>query len=137
MIDPDRLTITRKRRQEGRCVACGVRCGCQVLCDDCKPGLNYCPSCETTRPRTTRLTSSICWPCRRKQLGQGTMAAYQARRRAQPHAQLAVVVRLIRKGLTYRQIGERIGLTRAGVRAIVFRARQRGQWPNIRKASAT
>src|SRR5689334_5981365 len=105
MIDPDVLAITRKRRQQGRCVACGTPSGRCAFCAACEPRFNWCPCCETFRERTRKETSSYCPTCdTARRPGHTTRPHYLAAERAKRHPKLFTILRLYRNQLPYTQI---------------------------------
>ena len=133
MIDADRLAITRKRRQQGRCVACGERCGCQVLCNACKGGLMYCPDCESTYPRRTEQRTSRRCPACRRTADRSVRARYLAGERARRHRSLTTIIQFYRDGLSYRQIGDALLVPLGTVASAVRQAKRKGQWPKTLK----
>lgn len=138
-IDPDILSIQRKRRQQRRCVACGVPTPRAALCVACRQTLRYCPRCECvhllgeTSQRETKQgrSTSYCLPCGnavrngRKQTRQGYLAEQQAR----THPQLPQMIKLYKRGLTYTQIADELGMNHGTLRAVIAHARQTDRWP--------
>jgi hypothetical protein len=139
--DPDLLAIQRKRRREKRCLSCGTPTPRASLCKTCREKWCYCPRCEAVYPeanasaRTRALgrCAIYCLPCsntmRREAAGRRTWATYLAERQAQQHPQLRNVIRLYRAGWTHDAIAPAVGLSRGGLASLIWRARQRGQWP--------
>lgn len=136
-IDPDILAIRRRRRQEGRCVACGVRSGRAALCDVCRATLAYCAACGATYPRRPGLavwcTSDYCTPCKvqyqREARGGVTCAEHSARLVARRQALLRQVIRLYRAGATYDAIATALDIPRSTLASVMTFARRRGEWP--------
>ena len=139
MIDTDLLAICRKRRQQGRCVACGVAVPRAALCKTCRATLRYCPRCEAVYPaEETSQRSTVngratayCLPCGnavRNKRGR-TRAQYLATLRAAEHPLLPRIRKLYRQGLTYVAIADTLGIPRGTLRAIVAYARKTGRWP--------
>lgn len=137
-IDPDILAIRRRRRQQGRCVACGKHAGIAVLCAGCRTTLVYCPRCEElrARPPGARHTCSslYCPPCNTQRSREyhgwhGTVAEYQERRRARRRELLPHVIRRYRAGENLSATARALGLTREEIDHMISQARTRGEWP--------
>ena len=141
MIDPDLQSIRRKRRQEKRCIACGVRVPRAALCKACRRALRYCPGCDAVYPAaqaSSRATSGgqsaiYCLPCsnalRNGKQARVTRPAYLQTMRATEHPQLRQIKRLYRQGLSYPQIADAIGMCRGTLSATIAHARKTGRWP--------
>jgi len=128
--DTDRRAITRKRRQEGRCVACGARCGCQVLCDICKSDLMYCPDCESTYSRRRdQRTSRPCLACRRKQRCDVPADQIAMLKHRRYQARLNRIVKHYRNGMPVKQIAQTVGSPVYALKTFIQRARASGAWP--------
>lgn len=137
MTDPDILAIARKRRQEGRCVACGRASGRRaVLCRLCAEAWRYCPRCEAVYDAALvagrdhgGYTSLYCPPCHNIMCNgpRQSRAAYLAQDRQ--HPRLKEIVRLYRKGLPYHEMAAALGMPLGTLSSIIVYARQTGRWP--------
>ena len=133
--DPDVLSIQRKRRQQGRCLRCGVKTR-GTLCIACRVAWRACPRCERVYDRRDAChngarPSCYCKPCHNIQVHGvcRTAAEDRARRRAAPHPLLPAIMRMYRRGLPSPEIGAALGISDNTVRQIITRARKNGQWP--------
>jgi hypothetical protein len=139
VIDPDILSIQRKRRQARRCVSCGISSPRTTLCGVCSATLRYCPRCERVYPREQTSqrstkdgrTTAYCLPCGNTvRRGDGTeWTTYAARQHARVHPKLAAVMKLYRAGLTHAAIAQAVEMNAGTLRALIYQARRRGQWP--------
>lgn len=138
--DPDLLVIRRKRRQEKRCINCGVPVPRAALCKACRQTLRYCPGCSAIYPAeqaSARITSGgqsaiYCLPCSntvRNGVRQ-PRADYLATMRAHQPPQLGRIKRLYKQGLSYPQIASAVGMNRGTLSAVIAHARKTGRWPN-------
>lgn len=138
-FDTDLLAIRRKRRQEKRCLACGVSTPRAALCMACRQTLRYCPRCEqlhslaetSQRSADSGRSTSYCLPCGntvRNKRGRD-WAAYLAEQRQQQHPKLPQIKRLYKQGLTYEQIADTLQMNRGTLRAVIAHARKTGRWP--------
>jgi hypothetical protein len=138
-IDPDLLAIRRRRRQAGRCVRCGATAGRAALCKACGADWRYCPKCENvyglaavrSRSAVEGRTTAYCTPCSRlirrhsiRSWDERTAAAERRRREL-----LKKVIPLYKKGMTFREIAARLGMTTGSLSGWIGYARRRGEWP--------
>lgn len=138
-IDPDILAITRRRRQEARCVACGRAVGRRaVVCKGCAVAWRYCPMCEAVydaalvRGRSLGgRTSMYCPPCHNVACNgpRRSRAMYLATIQGQQHPQLKQIMRLYRQGLPYREMAAALGMPLGTLGSIIVHARKTGRWP--------
>lgn len=147
VVDPDLLAIGRKRRQEKRCIACGVPTPRAALCASCRQTLRYCPRCEVLWPvghvtdydaargRATR----YCPACFNREVNgrRQERAVYLAEMRERQHPQLRAIKRLYRQGLSYRQIADALGMNRGTLGGIIAHARRTGRWSKTLRRVAT
>jgi hypothetical protein len=139
MIDTDLLAIQRKRRQQKRCLACGTPTPRAALCGVCRETLRYCPRCESVydalftsqRSRANGRSTAYCLPCasRVRNYHGRTIGEYLAAQRERKHPQLEKAIRLYKRGLTYVQIADALGMNRGTLRSLVTHARRTGRWP--------
>ena len=144
--DPDLLAIQRKRRQEGRCLRCAVRTPRAALCPAYRAEWRYCPRCERVYPRTEARTpngtqgraTEYCRPCgtRLRSGERAPRAVWLAQSNAARDARFAVALRLFRRGLSYAEVGRRMGLSKGAVSGLAAYARACGKWPLARKRAA-
>lgn len=138
MTDLDLISIRRKRRQEKRCLACGVPTPRAALCVGCRQSLRYCPRCEDVYPAanasqrsdTDGRSTAYCVPCGnavRNHRGR-TRAEYLTEQRAHEHPQLARIKKLYKQGLTYDQIASALDMPRGTLSAVITHARETGRW---------
>jgi len=143
MTDPDLLAIRRKRRQEKRCLACGVPVPRAALCKMCRQTLRYCPRCEdvyaipATETPDGRATL-YCPPCRNVATNgvRQPRDVYLASVRASQHPKLKQIIRLYRDGLSLSQIGRHLGKPTPTVASIIRHARRTGRWPRTLRRAA-
>lgn len=141
MRDPDILAIQRKRRQQGRCVACGkreerYRGRPATLCGGCVLTLAFCPGCESVYERKPGLTqgqaSQYCTACNtaHKRADGRSWSGYIADIRARRRRLLPELIKRYRKpGVSQAKAGAALGLTRAQTDQIIRDARMHGEWP--------
>lgn len=139
MIDPDLRAIQRKRRQDGRCLLCARKTPRAALCKACRVDWRYCPRCERVHPLAESFqrtddagrSTSYCLPCGNivRNGPRRTRAQYQADSQRQRNARIRRALALYRKGLSYREMAERLGLTRGMLSGLISYARQVGEWP--------
>lgn len=137
-VDPDILAIQRKRRQEGRCIACGVTSSPDTLCAEHRKTLAYCPVCETLytrRPGTPpRDSSAYCTSClsaqsRQRHTGR-TRTEWRSdigRRRRQL---LPEIIKHYKRKEPIPVIATALGLTSKQLDKLIQAARRYGEWPN-------
>jgi hypothetical protein len=138
-LDPDIRAIQRKRRQEKRCLACGVPTPRSALCKVCRQTLRYCPRCECvhslseTSQRETKegRSTSYCLPCSNivRNGQRQSWQVYLAEQHARKHPQLSQIIRLYKQGLTYEQIADALDMNRGTLRAVIAHARATNRWP--------
>lgn len=138
-IDPDLLSIRRKRRQEKRCLFCGVPCPRAALCAYCRQTLRYCPRCEAlwhikriSPSDAARGRSTLyCRWCANVQVNGRRLRRpdYLATLRERQHPRLSAIKRLYRQGLTYPQIAAALDMNRGTLGGIIAHARRTGRWP--------
>lgn len=133
--DPDLRAIRRRRRQEGRCVTCGLRTPRAALCASCRTTRRWCPRCEVVwdyaGPCGRDGESAVyCPPCKRaedvRRRPRQTRAEYLA---SHEHPQLRAIIRLYRRGLTLDTIAAELGMGASALRAAIHHARATGRWP--------
>lgn len=138
-LDPDILSIQRKRRREKRCLQCGVSTPRAALCVICRQTLRYCPRCEVvydaahTSQRSTAggRTTAYCLPCSsivRNGVRQ-SWSAYLAEQQTRMHPKLPQMIKLYKRGLSYDAIADAVGMKRGTVRAAIAHARATNRWP--------
>lgn len=135
--DPDILAIRRRRRQEGRCLACGARVPRTALCGTCRARLAYCPVCETVYPRRAgldpRRATEYCRACMtlavRKRTGARSYDRYLADVQALRHRVLPEILRRYARGENLTSVAHVLGLTRSQIDRIIRDARLRSEWP--------
>lgn len=134
-VDPDTRAIYRRRRQDGRCVACALRTPRATLCPLCRVRLCWCPRCETLweSSRPQKKASTWCPSChrevRRQRDGDLPRSTYLTRCKKQAHPLLSKVIALYRTGLKIPQIAEALHIKHGTLRAIISHARKTGRWP--------
>lgn len=138
IIDQDRIVIHRKRRQERRCIRCGVRCSRTALCARCQPAWRYCPCCEAVYPvadardRRSDRATAYCQPCgdaRDRARRPRDLASYLAARRAERDRLLQKIIRGYKAGIRPATIAASLGLQPRQVYKLVANARADGRWP--------
>lgn len=135
--DPDVLAIIRRRRQAGRCAACGTDAGRAALCAVCQATMRYCSNCEAVwtlvapRPsdEASKRASAWCPDCKRAERGSPSRAVYLARMKAQRHPKLRLMIALYREGFTMDAIAQQLGMPRGTLGAVISHARATGRWP--------
>jgi hypothetical protein len=137
VTDPDLLAIRRKRRQQGRCVVCGLRMPRAALCTVCRQAWRWCVRCgdivpiEQSSDKAPSRSSAYCLPCRNVVVNGPRVprAEYLAATRTRSHPKLKTIIRLYRKGLTLPQIAAALAMNEHTLKAIIFYARKTGRWP--------
>lgn len=133
-VDPDILAIRRKRRQEGKCAACGARSGRLALCDTHRATLAYCPDCADIYQRRASFPSTCatqrCPKCStavsRRKRGGRTRAQYLATTQARL---IPEIMARYRKGEPLDKTARAVGLTRIQIDHLISYARKSGKWP--------
>lgn len=135
-MDPDILAIQRKRRQQGRCIRCGIKTPRAMLCLECRKEWRYCPRCENVYPvgkTTPDDISYICVDCKRvherRRNGSVPIEEYHAMRRAKADKRLHPVIRRYRRGESYKEIAGSLGISIGRLSAMIRTARRYGRWP--------
>lgn len=126
---------TRRRLQQRRCVQCGTpnrRPGRPTLCQPCRDkGLKYCPACEQVLPIGSFVSplAGHCQPCVGKRLGRALGAyngwqpgdVWETRTQAVRDEENQRVLKLLAKGLTWRQIADEMGVPMGKIRCRYYR----------------
>lgn len=133
-IDPDLLSIQRRRRQQRRCLHCGTPTPRAALCGMCRQTRRYCPRCEAvwtaTKPRGPWPTE-YCPPCHNVAVN-GTREPrdrYLAKQRASTHPKLRQIIKLYRAGATWNAIAAALDIPRGTLTSIIHHAKRTGRWP--------
>lgn len=135
MTDPDLLQIRRKRRQQGRCVACGLKVPRAALCEACRATRRWCPRCQDLVPLTQSSdksparASAYCLPCRNVVVNGVRVPRAEYLATPREHPKLKAIIRLYRKGLTIPQIAAALAMNDGTLRSDIHYARKTGRWP--------
>lgn len=139
MQDSDLIAIQRKRRREKRCLRCGVQTPRAALCLACRAAWRYCPRCEAVYPAEQASqrraadgrATAYCLPCGNIiRNGEKTpRAEYIAQRRRTRDVRIAQALRLYRRGVSYAEMAQQLGVTKGALSGLIGYARVCGAWP--------